>query len=117
MLVEAPRNLLIGRIEPQREVGGEHGRYMLLRLIVRVRDRGFRPLGLPLFRAGRALRLFPFELEQVVEEVVAPLRRRLRPGDLGTAGNGVGAEAGAVLALPAEALILERAAFRGRPDQ
>ena len=45
------------------------------------------------------------------------MRRRLRPGDFRAAGDGVGADAGAVLALPAEALILERAAFRLRADQ
>jgi hypothetical protein len=36
----------------------------------------------------------------------------LRPGDFRPAGDSVGANAGAVLALPAEALILEGAAFR-----
>jgi hypothetical protein len=74
-------------------------------------------LRLPLLGAGRALGQLPFEFEQVVEEVVAPLRRRLRPGDFRAAGDGVGADAGAVLALPAEALILDRAAFRLRADQ
>ena len=33
MLVEAPRDLLVGRIEPQRQVGGQHRRRMLLRLV------------------------------------------------------------------------------------
>ena len=75
------------------------------------------PLRLPLLRAGRALRQLPFVLEQVLEEVIAPLGRRLRPGDFRTAGDGVTADAGIVLALPAEPLILDRAAFRVRPDQ
>ena len=79
-----------------------------------VAARAFR---LPLLRAGRALGQLPFVLEQVLEEVVAPLGRRLRPGDLRAAGDGVGAKAGAVLALPAEALILKGAAFRLRSDQ
>src|SRR5262249_4490672 len=61
---------------------------------------------------GRALRQLPFVLEQVLEEVIAPLRRRLRPDDFRAAGDRVGAEAGSVLALPAEALILEGAGFR-----
>ena len=74
-------------------------------------------LRLPLLGAGRALRQLPFVLEQVVEEVVAPLRRRLRPGDFRAAGDGVAAEAGAVLALPAEALILDGGAFRLRAEQ
>src|SRR5260370_26515776 len=90
---------------------------MLLRFIVGVRDAGFRPLRLPLRHTGRALRQLPFVFEQVLEEVVAPLGRRLRPGDLRAAGDGVGAEAGAMLALPAEALILKGAAFRLRSDQ
>ena len=42
---------------------------------------GRRVLRLPLLGAGRALGQLPFVLEQVVEEVVAPLGRRLRPGD------------------------------------
>src|SRR5262245_30349618 len=106
MLVEAPRDRLVGRIHPQREVRGQHGRYMLLRLVVSVRDGGCRTLRLPLPRTGRALGQLPFVLEQVLEEVVAPLRWRLRPGDLRAASDGVSADAGAVFALPAEALIL-----------
>ena len=70
-------------------------------------------LRLPLLGAGRALGQLPFVLEQVVEEVVAPLRRRLRPGDFRAAGDGVGADAGAVLALPAEALVLDARAPSG----
>src|SRR5712672_3390562 len=37
MLVEAPRDLLVGRVYSQREVGGQHRRRMTLRLVVRVR--------------------------------------------------------------------------------
>src|SRR6185312_8036092 len=47
----------------------------------------------------------------------APIRWRLNPGDFRAAGDGVGADARAVLALPAEALILEGAAFRVHSDQ
>src|SRR5665213_134559 len=90
---------------------------MLLRLVVGVRDGGFRTFRLPLFRTGRTLRQLPFVLEQVVEEVVAPLGRRLRPGDFRTAGDGVGAEALAMFALPAEALILDGAVFWLRAHQ
>ena len=90
---------------------------MLLRLVKRVRDGGLGALRLPLLCAGRALGQLPFEVEQIIEEVVAPLRRGLRPGHFRTAGDGVGAEAGAMLALPAEALILDGAAFRIRADQ
>ena len=114
MFVEAPRDLLVGRVEPQREVRRQHGRHMLLRIVEGVRDVGLRTLRLPLLRAGRTLRQFPFVFEQVLEEEVAPLRRRLRPGDFRAAGDGVGANAGAILALPAEALILDVSAFRLR---
>ena len=117
MLVEAPRDLLIGRVEPQREIGGQHRRHALFCLVEGVRDGRLPVLGLPLFRSRRTLRQLPFVLEQVLEEEVAPLRRRLRPGDFRTAGDRVGAEPRAVLALPAEALVFEGAAFRLRPDQ
>src|SRR5947207_8645576 len=90
---------------------------MLLRFIVGVRDAGFRTLRLPLRHTGWALRQLPFVFEQVLEEVVAPFRRRLRPGNFRAAGDGVGSEARAMLALPAEALILEGAGFRLRADQ
>ena len=75
MLEEAPRDLFVDRIEPQREVGGQHVRRDLLRRVVRVRHRAVAGavLRLPLMRARRALGQLPFELEQVREEVVAPL--------------------------------------------
>src|SRR5262245_65442433 len=85
---------------------------MLLRLVVSVGDAGRRAFRLPLLRTGRALRQLPFVLEQVLEEMVAPLGRRLRPGDFRTAGDRISADAGAVRALPAEALIFKRARFR-----
>ena len=77
MLQEAPRNLFVGRVEPQRQVRGQHGRQTLLRRIVRVGNRCFGALGDPLMRAGRAFGQLPFVLEQVLEEIIAPLRRRL----------------------------------------
>src|SRR4051812_24533355 len=73
--------------------------------------------GLPLLRSRGTFRQLPLVLKKVLEEEVAPLCRRLRPGDFRTAGNRVGAEPGSVLALPAEALVLEGAAFRIGPDQ
>ena len=62
-------------------------------------------------RAGRALGELPLVAEEVVEEAVVPLGRRRGPGDLEAAGDRVGALAGAVGALPAEALRLDRAAL------
>ena len=53
-------------------------------------------LGLPLPRAGGALGQLPLEAEQVLQELVRPLRRGLRPGDLEATGDRVGALAGAV---------------------
>ena len=107
LLEEAPRDLLVGRVEAQRQVGGQHRRQPLLRRVVRRPGRRRRALGLPLLGAGRALGQLPLEVEQVLEEVVAPLGRRLGPGDFRAAGDGVGADAGAVLAVPAEALVLD----------
>ena len=117
IFVEAPRDFFVGRIEAQRQVGRQHRRHMLLRLVEGIRNSGFRILRLPLLGAGRALGQLPFVFEQVLEEVVAPFGRRLHPGDFGAAGDGVGADAGAVLALPAEALIFQRTAFRVRSHQ
>ena len=77
----------------------------------------WRALRLPLLSAGGALGQLPLVLEQVLEEVIAPPRRRLRPGHLRAAGDRVASMAGAVLALPAEALLLEGAAFRLGSDQ
>ena len=45
------------------------------------------------------------------------MRRRLRPGDLRAAGDRVGAEARAMPALPAEALVLDGGAFGLRADE
>src|SRR5205085_10200522 len=82
------------------------------RLVVGVRDGGFRTFRLPLFRTGRALGQLPFVFEQVLEKQVAPLGRRLRPGHFRTAGDSIAPDARAVLALPAEALIFDGGAFR-----
>src|SRR6201982_67906 len=90
---------------------------MFLGLVEGVRNCGRGAFCLPLRHTGRALRQLPFVFEQVLEEVVAPLRGRLRPGDFRAAGDGVGPDARAMLALPAEALILESASFGLRSDQ
>ncbi len=64
---------------------------MSLRRVVRMRHRAGAGaiLRLPLMRTGRALRQFPFVAEQVLEEVVAPLRGRGGPGDFQAAGDRV----------------------------
>src|SRR5215469_1422988 len=112
VLMEAPRDLLVGGIEAQRKVCGQHGRHLLLRGVVRVRDHRRGILRLPLLCAGWTLRQLPLVLEQVVEEVVAPLRRGLRPRHFRTARNGVSSEACTVRTLPSQALILDPGAFR-----
>src|ERR1700747_2777551 len=71
----------------------------------------------PLMRAGRALGQFPFIVEQVLEEVVAPLGRSLGPDDLDARGDRVTALARAIFAGPAEALRLNVGAFRLRANQ
>jgi hypothetical protein len=58
----------------------------------------------------------PFKAEQVFEEVVAPLGRRLGPGDFQAAGDRVAAFALAKFVLPAEALLVETCQFRIDPD-
>ena len=90
---------------------------MPLRRVVGIRHRAgaCAILRLPLMRTGRALRQFPFVAEQVLEEVVAPLRRRGGPGDFQAAGDRVTAFAGAEAALPAQALLLEAGRFRLGP--
>src|SRR5262249_56964444 len=109
ILVEAPGDLLVRRIEAQGEVRGQHGGRATLRRIVGIRNRaGACPvLRRPLMRTGRALRQLPLVAEQVLEEAVAPLGRRRGPGDFEAAGDGIVALAGAEAALPAEALLLD----------
>ena len=77
VLVEAPRDRLVDRVEPQRQVGGEHHRRVPLRRVVGV-GHGVvgRPVGgPPLVGARGALRQLPLVAEQVLEEVVVPRRR------------------------------------------
>src|SRR5688572_5403489 len=61
-------------------------------------------LRFPLVRAGGTLGQLPFETEQVLEKVVAPLRGSLAPGDFQAAGDRVTGMASAEGVVPAEAL-------------
>src|SRR5688500_2383882 len=83
---------------------------------VRHRALGLGVLRPPLLRAGGALRQLPLVLEQVLEEPVVPLRGIVGPGALEAAGDRVGPLAGAVLVLPAQALLLETGGLRLRTD-
>src|SRR5471030_1532836 len=107
MLPEAPRDLLVGGVEAQRQVGGEHCRPLLLRRIVSVRDRFGTVLGDPLVGAGGALGEFPFVAEEVLKEAVAPLRRRAGPGDFQAARDRIAALAATEAVLPAQSLVLK----------
>ena len=73
-------------------------------------------LGLPLVCACGTLGQFPLVAEEIFEEVVVPLGRRLGPDDFKTAGDGVGADAGAEAVLPAESHLLKARAL-GLGDQ
>src|ERR1700677_3142630 len=119
MLIEAPRDFLVRRIEPQREVCGQHRGRAPLRGILRIRNRSGAGaiLRRPLMRARRTLRQFPLVIEQVGEKVVAPLCWRFGPDDFEAAANRVCTLARAILALPSEALLLDRSCFRFPPDQ
>src|SRR5207244_13349203 len=108
ILVEAPRDLFVRRVEPQGEVRGQHGWRVTLGRVVGIRDRAGAgaPLWSPLMRAGRALRQLPLVAEEVLEVVVAPLRGRGGPRDFQAAGDRVTALARAERAPPAAALLL-----------
>src|ERR1700735_2336437 len=113
MLVEAPGNFFVSRVEPQGQVRGQHGWRMTLGWIVCIRHRTvactiFR---CPLMRPGRALRQFPFVAEQVREEVIAPLRRRRGPNDFQAAADSVSTKTFAKFILPSKTLILDVGTF------
>jgi hypothetical protein len=65
----------------------------------------------PLPQTGGAQLQSPLVAEQGLQEAVVPPRRRGCPRALEPAGNGVGALSGAVAALPAQALLLDRGAL------
>ena len=106
---EAPRNLLVSRIHPHREVGRRHHRGVPRRRIVGIRH-GARCGGVrgsPLLRTGRALRQLPLIAEQVFKVVVVPLYWVGGPCAFQAAANGVSAFAAAKGILPAETLLLD----------
>src|SRR5208283_4181844 len=117
VLVEAPGDVFIDRVDLQGNVRGQHAGRTTLRRVVGIQHRAGATaiLRLPLMCTGRALGQFPVEAEQVPEEVIAPLRWRLGPNDLQAAGDRVIALAGAEAALPAESLFLDGGGFGLRP--
>src|SRR5580704_5100005 len=119
MLVEPPGDFLVGRVETQREVSSEHRGCVASGSIVRVRHcAGPCPaLRGPLVCASRALSQLPLVAEEIAEELVAPLRRSRRPGDLQAAGDCVASVTFAVPRVPTEPLLLNRAPLRLRTYQ
>src|SRR5205823_9530600 len=105
-LVEPPRNLFVSWIKAQREIGGQHGGRVTLRRIMCVWNSSCAGAVLrgPLMRTSRALGQFPVVLEQGLEEVVAPLRRRAGPGDFQAAADGVRSKSFAEFIFPPQAL-------------
>ena len=112
VLQEAAGDGLVGRVHPQRQVGGQHGRPALGAALVGRRDDRLGVLGDPLAGAARALLQLPLVLEEDLEEAVAPLGRDIGPGDLEARGDGVLADTGAVLVEPAHAAGLDRGCLR-----
>ena len=119
VLVETARDLLVGRVHAQRQVGRRHHRRMLLRRIVCVRNHMFRLAILrhPLMGTCRALGQLPFVAEQHVEVAVVPSGGMRFPGALNATGRGVHALAGAEPVDPAQALRFDRGCFGLGADQ
>ena len=68
-------------------------------------------LGGPLLGTGGALGQFPFIVEEVLEEIVAPLRRRRGPDDFQAASDRIVGVATAKAVHPAEPLLVDRSPF------
>jgi len=117
VLQEAARDRLVDRVEPQRQVGGEHRRLALRRVRRRAGHDRLGVLGDPLVGAGGALGELPLVAEEDLEEAVVPLVRGVGPGDLQAGGDRVGALAGAVRRPPTQALLLDRRALGLGADQ
>ena len=119
VLQEAPRDRLVDRVEAQRQVRRQHHRGVPDRGVVGVGDgiRAGAVLRLPLLGAGRALGELPLVAEQGLEVAVVPRGRSRGPGTLETARDRVLALAGAEGVLPAEALVVHRAALGLGTDQ
>ena len=113
VLVEALGDRPVDRVELEGEVGRQHHRGVPLGRVVSVRHGvlGLGVLGRPLLGAGRALGELVVVGEQVVQEPVVPLRRLVGPRALEPTGERVGAVAGLVAVLPAQALVLDGTAL------
>ena len=100
------------RIETQRQVGNQHCWLAFFRRIKRIGDNLRCVNRFKLNSACRAASLHPLIFEQVLEEIVAPLGRSLRPDNFQTRSDGICTRAAAVAAGPAQALCFNRCGFR-----
>ncbi len=118
VLEPAARDLLVDRIDAHREVGGQHHRLVALVRVRRVRNQvgAGAVLRTPLPCAARSLVDLPLVAVQRLEEGVVPLGGRRGPRALEAAGDGVGAVAGAVAVLPAQAHLLDGGTLGLRAD-
>lgn len=112
VLEEAARDLLVGRVDTERQISRQHSGEMLLVGVKGIRNEWLSVLGNPLRSASGALGELPLVLEEVLEVLVAPLGRGLGPNNLETRCNGIGALARVVAVLPSEALSLNASASR-----
>jgi hypothetical protein len=106
---EALGDLAIGRVELQRQVGGEHHRRVAeaLTWASGTVPRTGAVLGRPLNGAGRAAGLLPLVVEQVAQIQHGPARRRRGPGAFQAAADGVLGVALAAACWPSPALLLD----------
>ncbi|SII60021.1 Uncharacterised protein [Mycobacteroides abscessus subsp. abscessus] len=112
VVLEAARDLLVGGVEAQGEVGGEHAR-LPASLTLGHRDHVVAAAvdRTPLDVAALVLELLPLVGEEDVEELVVPAGRMVGPRDLDAAADRVIAVPGAEVGLPAQTLLFERGAL------
>src|SRR5262249_6844147 len=109
MLKESARDFLVRWVEAQRKVRGQHRRSVTLGRIMGIGDLACTRavLRCPLICTSRAPGEFPVVLEEILEEVIAPLRGSFGPGDLETAADCVTAVTFSQFVLPSEALVFD----------
>lgn len=71
VLEEATRDLVVGRVEAKRQIGGQHSGLVLLSRVVGVGDDQVISLSLPLVCTSRALNLLPLVLVHILKVLVA----------------------------------------------
>ncbi len=102
---------LVGGVELECEVRGEHHGQVLLILDVRVRNISFLIDGVPLPCAAWTFLQCPVVVVEVVEVLAIPLGGAAGPGAFKARGDGVFRVPLAFSVLPAKALLLDRCSF------